>query len=168
MRKRFVGLSTLILAPALAFGTPPDEHRGQGYVYFAPGATIFEGESEGTLHIGAGGEGFFTRHLGAGVDAGYVAPYQSFKDGIGTFSPNFVVRFRAKDSKAKAEPFVTGGYTRFFGDGSGNGFNFGGGLNYWFKERIGLRFEVRDNVYVIPSGDALSHFVGFRIGLSFR
>jgi len=62
---------------------------------------------------------------------------------------------------------MTGGYTRFFGDGSANGFNFGGGLNYWFKERIGLRLEVRDNVLVIASGGQI-HFVGFRIGLAFR
>jgi len=127
-----------------------------------------EGESAAIAHVGAGGEGFFTKNLGLGADVGYLTPMRSWSDGIGTFSPNFVARFRAKSDENKVEPFVTGGYTRFFGDGSANGVNFGGGTNYWFKDHVGLRFEVRDNVMIPPSMDLTVHHVGFRIGLTFR
>ncbi|MDQ3010723.1 MAG: hypothetical protein M3X11_08495 [Acidobacteriota bacterium] len=53
----------------------------------------------------------------------------------------------------------------FFRSGVDNGVNFGGGVNYWFKDRIGLRFEVRDHMF-IPSPD--THLIGFRVGLLFR
>ena len=121
-----------------------------------------------TAHLGGGGEGFFTRHLGAGADVGYVAPFESFSDGTGTFSPNIVARFKPKTAENKVEPFVTGGYTLFFRSGTVSGANFGGGVNWWFKERVGLRLEVRDDV-MIPGGDvATTHFVGFRVGFTFR
>jgi hypothetical protein len=80
-------------------------------------------------------------------------------------SPNLVVRFRAKDEHNRVEPFVTGGYTLFFRWGAANGFNFGGGVNYWLKDHIGLRFEVRDTVW---TSGGLIHYLGFRIGVTFR
>jgi hypothetical protein len=76
-----------------------------------------------------------------------------------------VGRFRPKTSDNKVEPFVTGGYTHFFRWGTPNGINFGGGVNYWFSNHVGLRFEVRDNA---RGNRPLHHFVGFRIGLTFR
>jgi hypothetical protein len=124
--------------------------------------------SAGMAHLGGGGERFFTCNLGVGADLGYLTSTEQFSGGFGTFSPNFVARFPHQSSDGKVEPFLTGGYTLFFRSGTANGLNFGGGLNYWFKERIGLRFEVRDNVMIPPGGDSTSHFVGFRIGLAFR
>jgi hypothetical protein len=143
--------------------------KGHGYFYFAPGGAAARGETGlWTAHVGGGGEGFFTKHLGLGGDVGYLTPFRHWKDGIGTFSPDFIVRFRAKNDGNKVEPFVTGGYTLFFREGTVSGANFGGGLNYWFTDRVGLRFELRDNVS-IPGGDvSTTHFVGFRIGLTFR
>jgi len=139
-------------------------------VYFAPG--VSSPGSTAMAHVGGGGEGFFTKNLGAGVDVGYLTPMRSWGDGVGTFSPNLVARFPSGSRGGKVEPLLTGGYTLFFrgGGGKGHGFNFGGGLNYWFKDRIGLRFEVRDNVGVETSRgfDSTHHFVGFRIGLAFR
>lgn len=166
MKRTILAVLILALIPCLGQAQSSDYSKGHGYVYFAPGVESFDGESVGTMHIGFGGERFFSRYLGAGADAGYVAPYRSFKDGIGTFSPNFVARFRAKDSETKAEPFVTAGYTLFFRQGTANGANFGGGVNWWFKERVGLRFEVRDNVLI--DSNLTAHFVGGRIGLTFR
>ena len=159
-------LATLILAlvPCLAQAQTSDESKGHGYVYFAPGVTAPEGE--GTIHIGGGGEGFFSRYVGAGADVGYVAPYSSFSDGIGIFSPNVVARFRPKGKENKVEPFVTGGYSLFFRDGTANGANLGGGVNWWFKERIGLRFEIRDSVLI--NTEETVQLIGFRIGLTFR
>ncbi len=169
---RVIGTIFLMICLPLLAAAQNADHKGQGYVYFAPGvgALDFEAESEGTLHLGAGGEGFFTRNLGVGADVGYLAPFEAFSEGLGTFSPNFVARFPSQSGSGKVEPFVAGGYTLFFRSGIGHGFNFGGGLNYWFKERLGLRFEVRDNVGVKTERgfDDTVHFVGFRIGLTFR
>ena len=53
----------------------------------------------------------------------------------------------------------------FFQSGTLNGYNFGGGVNYWLSDRAGLRFEVRDNV--MPDYED-THLVGFRFGVTFR
>jgi hypothetical protein len=52
-----------------------------------------------------------------------------------------------------------------FGDGIGAGFHAGGGVNYWFKERLGARFEFRAHV---PVNTDLQPFYGFRVGITFR
>ncbi len=167
---RLIGpILVLVSLPLLAAAQGTDYSRGHGYAYFAPG---FRGVVRQTgmamAHLGGGGEGFFTKNLGLGADVGYLAPFEAFSDGIGTFSPNFVARFRAKNDENKLEPFVTGGYTLFFRQGTDNGVNFGGGVNWWFKERVGLRFELRDNMMIQSLEDPKIHFVGIRIGLTFR
>ena len=40
-------------------------------------------------------------------------------------------------------------------------------MNYWFRERVGLRLEFRDQVGIELEGPS-SHFYGLRVGLSFR
>jgi hypothetical protein len=90
---------------------------------------------------------------------------RSFSGGVGTLSPNFVARLRAKDKKNKLEPFVTGGYTLFARAGTSSGLNFGGGVNYWFKNHAGLRLELRDNVW---TSHVTVHYVDFRVGVTFR
>jgi hypothetical protein len=60
---------------------------------------------------------------------------------------------------------ATVGYTLFFRSGTANGFNFGGGVNYWFREHLGLRLEFRDNVSTTWDTE---HYLGFRVGLAFR
>lgn len=162
--KRAIQLIFLMVSlPLLASAQTNEYSRGLGYAYFSPGVT-----SPSTVtwaHVGAGGEGFFTKYLGAGAEVGYLTPIRSFSDGVGTLSPNLVVRFRAKDEHNQLEPFATGGYTLFFRSGHASGYNFGGGVNYWLKDHIGLRFEVRDNVWT--SGGVI-HYLGFRIGVTFR
>jgi len=165
--KRLISiLFVLALMPALGLAQASDYTKGYGYAYFAPGASSPSyPSSEAYAHLGVGGEGFFTRNLGAGVELGYLTPMRSWSDGVGTLSPNLVVRFRAKDKNHKLEPFVTGGYTLFFRSGTASGVNFGGGVNYWFNNNVGLRLEVRDNVWTQYS---TIHFVDFRVGVTFR
>lgn len=163
MKRIIESILLIICIPALATAQGTDYSRGQGYVYFAPGVAT-EWENAKTVQVGAGGEGFFSKYAGLGADAGYLAQFEDYRN-LGTFSLYAVGRFRAKTSDNKVEPFVTGGYTHFFRWGTPNGINFGGGVNYWFKEHVGLRFEVRDNA---RGSRPLHHFVGFRVGVTFR
>jgi hypothetical protein len=169
MKGVLLALLLVALVPMWASAQASEYSKGHGYVYFAPGLAGAQGETGmTTAHIGGGGEGFFTRNLGLGADVGYLAPFESFSDGIGTCSPNFVARFRAKNGGNKVEPFVTGGYTLFFRSGMDNGVNFGGGVNYWFREHVGLRFELRDSAMIPGEGRATTHYAGLRIALTFR
>jgi hypothetical protein len=61
-------------------------------------------------------------------------------------------------------PFASSGYTLLFRSGAVNGVNFGCRVDYWLRERLGLRLEFRDQVGIELEG----HFYGLRIGLSFR
>ena len=68
--------------------------------------------------------------------------------------------------RSNLEPFLTGGGTLAIGSGGfAGGMNFGGGLQYWLRNRIGLRVEFRDHV---PSGDFSNHLFEGRIGFAFR
>jgi hypothetical protein len=155
-----------IFALGLAVSEAPaqdsDYSKGQGYVYFAPGLST-EWENAPTVHVGAGGEAFFTKYVGVGAEGGYLGQFEDYSN-IGTFSFDLVARLRPKTSRTKLEPFVTGGYTHFFHSGTANGINFGGGLNYWFSRHVGLRFEIRDHA---RGSHTLRHFIGFRIGVTF-
>jgi hypothetical protein len=131
---------------------------GQGYVFFASG--IEPRNHYGTAHIGVGGELLF-KNVGIGPEIGYLTRSRDWAGGIGVLSPNASYHF----TNSKLEPFVTGGYTLFFRDGHANGYNFGGGVNYWFSNKAALRLEARD--HVLP-GYRDSHFLGFRVGLSFK
>jgi hypothetical protein len=136
------------------------DSRGHGYAFFAPGG--ISDSSTVWAHVGGGGEAVFGSGLGVGAEIGYVTPIKSWGDGIGLFSLNGAYHFK---NSSKVVPFVTGGYSGFFREGYANGFNFGGGVNYWMKERVGLRFEFRDQV---PGNTDLGHVYGFRVGVTFR
>lgn len=140
------------------------EHRGQGYLFAAPGGIAPNG-SDATLQFGGGGEGLIHKGLGVGGEIGYLTLARSFNRGFGIFSVNGSYHFTEATASGKVVPFVTGGYSLFFRDGHTNGFNVGGGVNYWFRERVGVRLEFRDQV--VPEGRSV-HYLGFRVGLAFR
>ncbi len=167
MRQLGGTLLLIVWLPLLA-AQGSDYSKGQGYFYVAPGVRGgYDEEPVVTLQLGGGGEAFFARNLGLGVDLGgvRVSGPGDYRDWLCVFSPNFVVRFRAKRDENKVEPFVTAGGTVFSGVGYDNGLNFGGGVNYWFADHVGLRFEARDSFELAQDA---AHFVGFRIGLTFR
>jgi hypothetical protein len=148
------------LLPLTLLGQGKGEHSGLGYLFFAPGAISCD--RAGTLHIGGGGEAFFYKGLGFGAEVGYLAPWKTLGDGIGVLSLDGVYQF--KPAK-KTVPFVLGGYSLAFRSSTANAINFGAGVNYWFHDKVGLRLEFRDHVPIYESN---CHFLGFRIGLSFR
>lgn len=154
-------LLTCLLTVLSGTGAAQNTDRSHGYIFAAPGGASSGGG--GTLHIGGGGEGVFKSGAGLGAELGYLFPFENRGSGLGVFSINGSYHFL---KSGKASPFITGGYSGFFRRGYSNGVNFGGGVNYWFKERAGLRFELRDNV-ALGAGAAL-HFLNVRVGFIFR
>lgn len=148
--------------PGLAIAQTQNEHRWYGNVFFAPGIAT-DGEGVGaTLHVGVGFDRFLYRGFGVGAEVGYAGAAISPALGAGVMSVNTAYHFRRDD---KLVPFVTGGYSLLFRSGTLNAMNIGGGFNYWFREGLGFRLELRDHV-AIP--DKSAHAVGLRIGLTFR
>jgi hypothetical protein len=160
MRKMMTAITLLVLIQAVALGQSPTDKRAWGYVFGGGGGTS-GGGSTGWFQVGAGGEGLVYKGLGLGAEVGYLAPFRAAGDGIGILSPD--VSYHFKRSNSKLVPFVTGGYSLAFRNGTSSGGNFGGGVQYWMKDHLGLRFEFRDHVF---SSDS-PHFYQFRVGLSF-
>lgn len=169
MKRLFLIAALLVALPAvLAAQTPQPtpsnkEYRAHGYAFAAPGA--YSDYPVTTLHFGAGGEGLLYKGFGVGGEIGYVAPARSLGDGFGILSVDGQYHFLKASKSGKIVPFVTGGYSLFFRSDSLNAVNFGAGVNYWFKERTGLRFEFRDHV---PPQTPDFHVLGFRVGITFR
>lgn len=138
---------------------------GFGYVFAAPGGRSTD---DATLHIGGGGEYICSSGGSIGAELGFLGPMEQLDAGFGVFSLNGGYHFKKASSSGKTIPFVTGGYTGIFRDGNGeSGFNFGVGVNHWFKERVGLRLEFRDNVFRYGGNDYI-HYFNARIGVTFR
>lgn len=160
-----VSLSLAVMAQTVSPTVKQPTEAGNNnyaYVFAAPGVTAPGGS--GTFHLGVGAEGFYKNGAGGSFELGYLSDIREFKDGLGQFSLNGSYHF-LKSGNGKTVPFITGGYTGFFRSFYANGVNFGGGVNYWFKEKVGLRFEFRDNV-LIESGT--THFLNVRVGFAFR
>lgn len=138
---------------------------GLGYIFGGIGAVTGGGSSDATLHVGGGFEATAWDALGIGAEIGYLAPFESLADGIGIFSVNAAYHFFARQPSHRARPFVTGGYTLGFRSGSENLWNVGGGVDYWFRSKTGLRIEFRDHVW---TGEGTEQFWGVRIGLIIR
>jgi hypothetical protein len=164
MRRVICGwvLLTFFAVPGAA--QTSDEHQAQGYAFFAPGG-VAAGGSQGTIHFGGGVEALVYKGLGVGGEIGYLAPTRSFGNGLGVFSADGSYHFLTRQRDQKLVPFVTSGYSLFFRSGTANLVNFGGGVNYWFRERTGLRVEFRDH---IRPDYTTAHFWEFRIGVAFR
>jgi hypothetical protein len=146
-------------AATLSFG---QVSKSQGYVF--QGFTAQGFDSSGIVgHTGGGGEGVFWRGISAGGDISAAYPFQCLSCVIGVGNINGGFHYNAGRVDKKWEPFVTAGYSLFFRGGTANGFNYGGGVVYWFKPHVGLRLEVRDHWI-----ERYHMFTQFRIGLSFR
>jgi hypothetical protein len=181
MKKLIATAGLLLVVPMLASAQNADhQYNGQGYLFFAEGAT-----GPATFHFGGGGEGFVYKGLGLGAELEHSAGWSSGTS-LGTWigSADVSYHFGASTKNRKLEPFVTGGYTFFFIRGISpstdfaNGGNFGCGVNIWLKKHAALRLEIRDSVggrnisidyepwgtsYLAPQ-----HLVSFRIGVTFR
>ncbi len=187
----------LLLVPALASSQEVDHpSRGQGYIFIGPilsntryvfnpayaGVVFPNGtpppsnlfiEKRGGVNTGFGAD-FFHGGLGVGFEAGYAAPDWSFGNngynGRGVVSIDASYHFFSKKNHGRTEPFVVGGYSLYYGDRTAtqNGFNIGGGLNFWVAQHAALRFEVRDQEHVQYFITPFPRFVALRPGVTFR
>ena len=134
---------TLLAVPAWVSAEDPEKpfrYNGSGYTYFNIGACQ---HGYRLLGGGGGGDGFLWRGLTVGADGGY----HQFSDGwgFGLLTLNVGYHFVDRKKPKKVDPFVNlsllGGAVGSQGGFGGGGY-LGGGLNYWFKERIGDRKSV--------------------------
>jgi len=160
-----VAITLLALSAPVFSQTQTNERRGLFYGVVGPGVGAGAGEIGGTVQFGFGGEGLVTKSAGIGGEIAYLAPVKGVSNGLGIASVMGGYHFRTEGSDQKAIPFASGGYSLFFREGAGSGINFGGGVNYWMKERVGMRFEVRDYIVVL---DGVANLVTFRVGILFR
>ncbi len=182
MKRLIAVLVLLVMTPAGALAQnsdPPNaDHppNGLGYIFYG-GATHSMGQT-----AGFGGEAY-VKGLGANIEigtAGYTTSAYGNPNWIGTGSLDLTYHYFGKRTWTKAAPFVTGGFTDFFGqdtDISENqafGFNLGGGVDFFAARHFGLRLDVRyyghgDHILwpSFPGVDQLS-FTAVRVGMTFR
>ena len=160
MRKMLLAAILLTVVQGVAMAQSSGEKKGWGYVFAGAGASAGD-FSTNYFQVGGGGEGLLNNGFGMGAEIGYLAPFRSGGNGIALFSSGPSYHF---NRSSKLVPFVTGGYSAAFRNGASHGGHFGGGVHYWMKDHVGLRFEVRDHVF---SSDS-PHLFQFRVGLSFR
>ncbi len=159
------------LAVGFSLCFPAFGQSSQFYAFFSPGQVRASSAdlgfaSEFAIHAGGGGKYIFHNGLGVGAEAGIAGPTKDWSFyNFGAFSANGYYVFK---QGGKIEPFVTGGYTRVYGNDAldMNGGNFGGGITYWPAQRVGVLFEFRDNVG--RTQGVTFQLVDARIGLVLR
>jgi hypothetical protein len=135
--------------------------QSHGYVFVAPGAASAGGDTAGLVHLGIGGEAVVPMGIGAGAELGFLG--RTSLDALGTASLNGYYHFNRRSTWA---PFVTAGYSNFFTlTGHTNLANFGGGVNYWYKEHLGIKLEFLDH---FSTGTNSANYAEFRFGFNFK
>lgn len=197
MKKLIVVVALFLVAPARvpAQDAGKSSQRAQAYVFIAPivSNTRYEVNpayyrsvfpnadslpadyffhERGGVNAGFGGQVFVHEGLGVGVEFAYAGPDWGFGtgDAVGVGSANASYHFFGKKNRRRVEPFVTGGYSLYFGDRTAfeSGFNVGGGVNLWMAKHVGLRLEARDQDHIEYFHSQFTRFVAFRVGVTFR
>lgn len=137
--------------------------RVNGFFFVAPGVRNDTGSS--TFGVGGGAEYYVYKGVGFGLDLGAIntASTTGVRHWTAMMSLNAIYNFNIND-KSKVSPFIIGGASIAGFDVPG-GVNFGGGIQYWFHEHIGLRVEFRDHIFI---GMNDHHYPQGRIGIAFR
>ncbi len=159
-------IALIVVAGAPALEAAGNGRIGYGYVFAAPGFTVYEsGQTPATQNVGGGGELRVRGDMALGAEAAYLhigAGKYSREYSMGVISWNISHHWGARTPGKKLMPFVTAGYSQIFDQtGSGPALNLGIGVHYWFRPRFGVRLEVRNTT-------ANASAMCFRIGLAFR
>ena len=154
-------LPAMLLIPAFA-RDPSEKLRANGYVFGAPGVRADRGTA--TIQIGGGGEAYVYKGLGLGVDGGVMMVAECGGCRGTVLSLNGIYSFKSA-SRPKISPFISGGASLMPASDVPGGMNLGAGVQYWFRERMGLRVEFRDHIFM---GYRNHHYYQARIGFAFR
>ena len=196
MKNQILALALLLAAPAFGLGQEQDTvHPGPVQVYAAIGPIISNSRAvfspacygivpqvnqpippscysneHGGSNIAFGGDARLGQVLSAGIELAYAGPdWNIGKNGMGVGSANATFHFQNKKDRS-FEPFLTGGYSHYFGDRTNtqSGFNFGGGVNLWASKHAALRLEIREQGHINYFHSEFTNFVAFRVGVTFR
>ena len=141
-----------LLAPLPVSAEQPDSR----WLAHGFGGPFGANRASGGFHVGGGAEGLLGR-FSVGADAGLLDQSPFFSLGGGFYAP-------ALGRGKSVVPFFKGGVTALSSD-SPTWIHFGGGVDYWPRPRVGLRFELRDHV---ASGASDAHVLGVRFGIVTR
>jgi hypothetical protein len=136
------------------------------YAFVAPTRDTASSGTQTVYAVGAGVEQLLGNRFGVGLDLNALIPTHTKASntlGVASFNGYFhpIVN-------GKWDPFATGGYSLIFRNFTANGFNVGGGINYWFRENRGILFEVREEAGKHTPVFVENHYLEIRIGLTFR
>lgn len=153
----------IVIALLAALTLPLLPAQSHGYVFSGAGGFSSDGLTSGAAWMGIGGNGVLDHGIGIGAEAGFMGPWRDLRYGIGIGSVNGSWYFRRRGAVL---PFVTGGYSVYVRNGATSGFNAGGGVDWWFQPRLGLKVEIRDHS---GAGNMRgTHLWAIRAGLIFR
>jgi hypothetical protein len=150
--------------PAGAQSDSGFRYRWNGYGYYAVGGSL--GERGGNYRGGgAGAEGFFWKGFTAGADvSAFQETYGQWSRNFGHAGVNAGYHFASRAKTRGIDPFLLFGVGGFFPDEPKAVVHGGGGFTYWFRQHIGVRFEMRINERM--SGDDIVGIL--RLGVAFR
>jgi len=141
--------------------------QSAGYVFVAPVVvpkSAFTRWNGTFAHVGIGGEAAIGKHASAGAEAGLMVPATNVY-AKNTATGTVGASYHPRGSATKVAPFISAGGGLLAANGVGGIVYFGGGVNYWLRDHLGLRAEYRHYYYPLESG---IHFAGFRLGVTFR
>lgn len=149
-------MKLLVLLSLAAFASVA-QPRAQGHAFF--GIDDIGDSRESHYSVGAGADVFVYKGLAVSPGAAYV-----YGNGVNAALLNLNGSYHFLRGKGKLQPFVSGGYgaATTFTEGI-NMINYGGGANYWFHRRFGVRGEILN--FQAGSDRILT---SFRFGVSFR
>lgn len=142
----------VVVAPGAAYGQGSAQPVVYAYGFAGWGGTYF-GDIGATLHVGLGGEMIVAERLALGAEIGRLGPVEDFDDGFEVLSFNAAYHFVPRDSPRRLTPFATAGYSVAFPTTTLSLLNFGGGLQYWIRKNVGVRFEFRDHLPIASYTD---------------
>lgn len=150
-----------LLAPAVGQNVKPYSYDGGGYVAYGIGACQHGVKN---VSVGLGGQAFVWRGLSVGGDIGYYRFVERNNSGFGVATLDVGYHFVDRRKPGKVDPYFGAGVVgaAFAPGGAIPAVAFSGGVNYWFKPRLGLHTGFRLGVM---GGEAIAMF---RAGLSFR
>lgn len=167
LHRAFVTSAWVLLVSAFATSqSAPNVDYLRKYVFIAPGSETAQQMTSSSYAVGGGAEQLLGKGFAAGIDLSALIPGKGkANNAIGSTSFN---GYFHPIMKSNYDIFVTSGYSLMFRDFVANGFNFGGGVNFWYRENRGLYFEVREEAGQHKPEFLEHHFFQVRIGLSFR